>query len=227
MRLCSPALSASPALLQSVTGEFLLLPRRVRCYDTGRLPLHCTALRRVVGNLRTCLLHIPSISPYLSTLACVALSFRFYVPICNLSSLSVSTTPGMHTNAVDARRAMALVEQPDVADGGDGGNSYASPRAGATGRRGSDGSSPPAWEASKGAGVGGIGGGRPDDAAALVRRAKALGVPPLPPDLGAVRYVGEASCALCCAAGTRLLLMSSQPTRLCGGVVLLSKCCRV
>lgn len=98
--------------------------------------------------------------------------------------------PGMHTNAVDARRAMALVEQPDVADGADSGSgsgSYASPRAGAPGRQGPDGSSTPAWEASKGAGVGGIGGGRPDDAALLVRRAKALGVPPLPPDLGAVR----------------------------------------
>lgn len=95
--------------------------------------------------------------------------------------------PGMHTNAVDARRAMALVEQPDVADGSDSASSYASPRAGATGRQGADGSSTPAWEASKGAGGGGIGGGRPDDAAALVRRAKALGVPPLPPDLGAVR----------------------------------------
>lgn len=114
------------------------------------------------------------------------------LPFLPFSCPALQTYLGMHTNAVDARRAMALVEQPDVADGGDGGgssSSYASPRAGATGRRGQgvDGSSPPAWEVSKGAGVGGIGGGRPDDAAALMRRAKALGVPPLPPDLGAVR----------------------------------------
>ena len=104
----------------------------------------------------------------------------------------------MHTNAVDARRAMALVEQADGADGGgpDGAG-------GAAGRHGADGSSTPAWEASKG-GMGGVGGmgGRPDDAAALVRRAKALGVPPLPPDLGAVRYCtyGERRAWL---AGTR------------------------
>ncbi len=92
---------------------------------------------------------------------------------------------GMHTNAVDARRAMSLVEQADGADGG-GPDGDA-----AVGRRGgAEGSSATAREreASKG-GMGGGMGGRPDDAAALVRRAKALGVPPLPPDLGAVRYV--------------------------------------
>lgn len=83
---------------------------------------------------------------------------------------------------------MALVEQPDMADGGDSSGSYASPRGGAPGRQGPRGFSAPAWEASKGSGGGGIGGGRTDDAVALVRRAMALGVPPLPPDLGAVRY---------------------------------------
>lgn len=94
----------------------------------------------------------------------------------------------MHTNAVDARRAMALVEQADGVDGGGPDGAAAAGRHG-----GADGPSATAWEreASKG-GIGGgmIGGigGRPDDAAALVRRAKALGVPPLPPDLGAVRY---------------------------------------
>ncbi|CAM9512569.1 unnamed protein product [Ectocarpus sp. 12 AP-2014] len=105
----------------------------------------------------------------------------------------------MHTNAVDARRAMALVEQADV-DGAAGrsgrydnsSNSYAASvtlasaaaAAVASSRQGGGGKpSAPAWEVSR---VGGVG-GRPDDAAALVRRAKALGVPPLPPDLGAVR----------------------------------------
>eukprot|EP00903_Cladosiphon_okamuranus_P008555 g8210.t1 len=115
---------------------------------------------------------------------------RLCSPALSASPGLLQSVTGMHTNAVDARRAMALVEQPDVADGGDGGGgSYASPRAGAAGRqgRGGDGSPALAWEASKGAGVAGIGGGRSDDAAALVRRAKALGVPPLPPDLGAVR----------------------------------------
>lgn len=87
---------------------------------------------------------------------------------------------------------MALVEQADVDAGGpDSASSYASTAAAggvsASGRREAEGSSSGvSWEASKGGGVGGIG-GRSDDAAALVRRAKALGVPPLPPDLGAVR----------------------------------------
>ncbi|CAN0153190.1 unnamed protein product, partial [Ectocarpus sp. 13 AM-2016] len=123
-----------------------------------------------------------------------------------LSSAALSATPallqsvtGMHTNAVDARRAMALVEQADV-DGAAGSSgrydnsssSYApsatlasaAAAAVASSRQGRGGKpSAPAWEVSR---VGGVG-GRPDDAAALVRRAKALGVPPLPPDLGAVR----------------------------------------
>lgn len=103
----------------------------------------------------------------------------------------------MHTNALDARRAMAVIEQAEVDGGSDGyalgvgaiaaSSGAAAAAAASAGVSGlGDGSSTSGgWEASRG---GGMGGGRVDaNAAALVKRAKALGVPPLPPDLGAVR----------------------------------------
>lgn len=80
---------------------------------------------------------------------------------------------------------MALVEQPDGDGAGGPDNasnsySYASITPPPQQQQRKGGSAASAWDASRG--------GRRDDAAvALVRKAKALGVPPLPPDLGAVR----------------------------------------
>ncbi|CAM9232680.1 unnamed protein product [Pylaiella littoralis] len=119
---------------------------------------------------------------------------RLCSPALSARPALLQSVTGMHTNTVDARRAMARVEQADVDGGGPDSNSssYAYPSTSAAGgvgaprRREGEGTSAAAWEISKGAGVGAVG-GRSDDAAAQVRRAKALGVPPLPPDLGAVR----------------------------------------
>ncbi|CAM9305018.1 unnamed protein product, partial [Hapterophycus canaliculatus] len=117
---------------------------------------------------------------------------RLCSPALSANPALLQSVTGMHTNAVDARRAMALVEQPD-GDGAGGpdnasnSNSYSYRYASSPAlappqqhKQGKGGSAAPAWEASRGS--------RQDGAAvALVRKAKALGVPPLPPDLGAVR----------------------------------------
>lgn len=58
---------------------------------------------------------------------------------------------------------------------------------GVPGAGGINGSSRGVWEAAARGGGAGLGGAGWADAAALVRRAKALGIPPLPPNLGAVR----------------------------------------
>lgn len=89
---------------------------------------------------------------------------------------------------------MALVEQAEADGGGPDGYSYPSTPASSlstAGQQGSSGSptNSGGWEASR-IGVG-TGSGRGDDASALLGRAKALGVPPLPPDLGAVRWVNR------------------------------------
>lgn len=85
---------------------------------------------------------------------------------------------------------MALVEQAEADRGPDGTPPAATPAATAGDggsilgqQRSSRSLMASEWEASRGAGLG----GRMGDAAALVRRARALGVPPLPPNLGAVR----------------------------------------
>lgn len=152
---------------------------------------------------------------------CVAAAHRA-LPYC--------TAPGMHTNLLDARRAMALVDQTeaDATEYGYAsfaaaygyGYGYSPPypssvssaasitpvapgggiipgSRGSGGDRGSGG-----WEASpRGMGRDAGGGGSlgkggslswaaVDSATLLLRRAKALGVPPLPPNLGAVRWDG-------------------------------------
>lgn len=88
----------------------------------------------------------------------------------------------MHTNAVDARRAMALVEQAEADGGADGYTPTATSLSAEAAAESMQHGASAAWEATRG-GVG----GRADDAVTLLRRAEALGVPPLPPDLGAVR----------------------------------------
>lgn len=82
---------------------------------------------------------------------------------------------------------MALVEQADAdgwADGYTPSGPYSSPVF-VSGQQGRGGAVSPVWEKS-------VDRGRVDEAAAILRRAKALGVPPLPPDLGAVRWARKA-----------------------------------
>ena len=106
-------------------------------------------------------------------------------------------TPGMHVNSLGARRAMALVEQQADADGGPDGyiSTATAPANSAAGQQRAGEQTPPGWETPvAGGGIGKVGGGRAEDANTLLRRAKALGVPPLPPQLGAVRSVSGNDC---------------------------------